>query len=356
MPEHIVFSCSCGRDLRVKSDLAGTSIRCWSCQAEVPVPRARYQRGRSLWLFVGVRDVFTIEACLAIFLGALIVSFSLAIPIVGAGVALALLAAAAVVYREVIRLSGLQGSPALPGPAWRVWPVRCAWGLVIALGLTAPILMRHVIMDGFGRLIPWRGAGVAAAAALGWGAVPLITLIGSACDRSGPLTVRAAMRAVGRHPIATLAGLLIVPAGLVLVEAAVVSITAQQEWFGYLVLDLFPSIKSDRLPIHYLPPYDVLFPDHAHFTEFFPPYAHGLRLGYSLMGAIPASLARSQDWRVTPWFLLTYDWIYTALRIGMSTLALAGLAFLLAIQARWLGLIPTLDTRRDAATTRPDAE
>ena len=161
----------------------------------------RSPRGdRSLGLFAGVRDVFRAEVLLAILLGALVVSCTLAIPVVGGVAGLALLAAAAVVYREVIRLSGLQGAPEPQEPAWRVWPVRCAWGLVIALGLTAPVLLRHGIMDSYGRLIPLRGAGVAAAAALGWIAVPLVVLIGSACDRSGPLTVRAALAVVGRHP------------------------------------------------------------------------------------------------------------------------------------------------------------
>ena len=76
----------------------------------------RRPRGRQvLWLFAGVRDVFRAEVILSILLGALVVSCTLAIPVVGAVVGLALLAAAAVVYREVIRLSGLQGAPVPPG-------------------------------------------------------------------------------------------------------------------------------------------------------------------------------------------------------------------------------------------------
>ena len=43
-----------------------------------------------------------------------------------------------------------------------------------------------------------------------------------------------------------------------------------------------------------------------------------------------------------------------AVKVLISTLTLAAFAFLLAIQARWLGLIPTLDARRDAAAVRPN--
>ncbi len=354
MPEHILFSCGCGRELRAKADLAGTTVRCWSCQTEVPVPRVKSQKGRVGHLFVGLRDVFRADIFLAILLGALVVSFALAIPVLGAAVGLILLAAAAGVYREVIRLSGLQGAPVPLEPAWRVWPVRCAWGLVIALGLTAPVLLRHGIMDSYRWLIPLRGAGVAAAAALGWIAVPLIAMVGSACDRSGPMSVRAAINVLARYPIATLAGLLIVPAGLLLLEVALVAITAQQGWFGFIVLDLFPTMKSDWLPHQGPFPLDVPFPEHAYLREFFRPYTHGLRLGYTLMGAIPASLPRFSDWRVSPWFPIVHDWVYPIVKVLVSTLAVAVFALLLAIQARWLGLIPTLDAGRNAAAARPD--
>lgn len=356
MPEYIVLTCRCGRDLRAKGDLAGMTISCWSCRAKVLVPKAKPDRRRALGLFVGVRDVVRAEALLPILLGALVVSCTLAIPVVGAAAGLALLAAAAVVYREVIRLSGLQGALVPREPAWRVWPVRYSWGLVIALGLTGPVLLRHAIMDSYGQLIPLRGAGVAAAAALVWITVPLVVLIASACDRSGPLTARAALAAVGRHPIATIAGLLIVPAGLLLLEMALVAITTQQDWLGFLVLDLFPSMKSDRVPLLASFHYDIPVPDHAPFSAFLRSYAHGLRLGYTLMGTIPASLPRFRGARITPWFPLSFDWEweYTALKILFTTLTLAVFATLLAIQARWLGLIPRLDARRDAAAARPN--
>ena len=353
MPEHIVFSCPCGRNLRAKADLAGTAIRCWSCHAEVPVPRAKFERRVELGSFVGVWDIVRAEYLLLILLGALVVACTLAIPVVGAAAGLGLLAAAAVAYRKVIRISGLQGAPVPEEPAWRTWAERCVWGPVIALGLTAPVLLRHMTMDSYGRLIHWRGAGVAAAAVLGWIVVPLVVLIASACDRSGPLTVRAALARVWRHAIVTVLGLLILPVGLLILEVALVSITNQQGWFGFLVLDLFPSMHSDRVPLRASDFYNIQFPDHASFAEFFHPYVHGLRLGYTLMGAIPASLPRSPDARILPWFFLSYDWMYKAVKVLFATLTLAFFGLLLAIQARWLGLIPTIDHRRESAASRP---
>ncbi len=355
MPEHIVFSCGCGRDLRAKADLAGTTVRCWSCHAEVPVPRAKAGGGVQVaWLLAGVRDLFSAEVILSLLLGGLVVACALAIPVVGGVVGFALLAAAAVVYREIIRISGLQGATVPREPAWRDWPVRYAWGLAIALGLAAPALLRHMVMDAYGWLVPLQGVGVAVAVVLAWFAVPLIALIGSACDRSGPLTVRRALAVVGRHPYATFAGLLIVPLGLAVVEVAVMAITAQQDWFGFMVLDLFPGKKYDRVIPEVIPPYDIVFPEHASFPDFLAHYSRGLRRGYTLIGALPSSLPRFPDKRIWMWFPLTYVWMYLAVRILYSTLILAASAFLLAIQARWLGLIPTLDARRTAAPVRPN--
>ena len=95
----------------------------------------------------------------SILLGALVVACALAIPVVGGVVGFALLAAAAAVYREIIRISGLQGAPVPREPAWRTWPVRYAWGLVIALGLAAPALLRHMIMDSIRMAGPLAGRG-----------------------------------------------------------------------------------------------------------------------------------------------------------------------------------------------------
>lgn len=354
MPEYVVFPCRCGRDLRAKMDLAGTAVRCWSCHAEVSVPRAKSDSRVALGSLLGVWDIVQAEYLLMMLLGALVVSCTLAIPVVGGAAGLVLLAAAAVAYREVIRVSGLQGAPLPQEPAWRTWAARCFWGPVIALGLTAPVIQRHMIMDSYGQLIPLRGAGVAAAAVLGWIVVPLVALIASACDRSGPLTPRAALGVVRRHPVVTIVGLLIVPAGLLFLETAVVAITTQQEWFGFLVLDLFPTRKNNWVPLRGSIDYDIPLPDHAPFSAFFRSYDHGLRLGYTLMGAVPASLPRFPDSRVPPWFGLSHDLMYPAVKLLFSTLTLSFFAFLLAIQARWLGLIPTLDARRDTASARPN--
>jgi len=357
MPEHIVFSCGCGRDLRAKAELAGTTIRCWSCHAEVPVPRVKAAGGVQIaWLLAGVRDLITAEVIFLVLLGALVIACALAIPVAGGAAGLALMAAAAAVYREIIRLSGLQGAAVLREPAWRAWPVRYAWGLAIALGLAAPAFLRHFIMDLYGWLIPLRGPGVAAAAVLVWFVVPVVVLIGSACDRSGPLSIRQAVDVVRRHPVATFAGLLIIPLGLAVVEVGLITITAQQDWFGFFVLDLFPGRRYDRLPLEVVPPYDIVFPEHASFSDFLGQYSRGLRRGYTLVGAIPASLARFPEKRIWMWFPLSFEWMYSAVRILYTTLILAGSALLRAVQARWLGLIPTLDARRVSADVRPNPQ
>ena len=148
-------------------------------------------------------------------------------------------------------------------------------------------------MDSYGRLIPLQGAGVAAAAVLGWFAVPLVVLIGSACDRSGPLTVRAALAVVGRHPIATLAGLLIVPVGL--------AVPRSRRGGDHRPAGVVRVPRARPLPrqeIRPAPPRASLPPTTSYSPSTHPSpsssrhYAHGLRLGYTLIGAVPASLPR----------------------------------------------------------------
>src|SRR5262245_35293521 len=49
---HMHFVCPCGRELRVKRELAGTEVRCWDCRLMVRVPVLRSRRR----LFNGLAD------------------------------------------------------------------------------------------------------------------------------------------------------------------------------------------------------------------------------------------------------------------------------------------------------------
>ncbi|MCP6756592.1 hypothetical protein NL533_33710, partial [Klebsiella pneumoniae] len=63
-------------------------------------------------------------------------------------------------------------------------------------------------------------------------------------------------------------------------------------------------------------------------------------------GAIPASLSGGQTFRIPPVLFLTSDTHYFSVRCFLSLLILTGAGLLLTIQARWLGLVASLGSRR----------
>jgi hypothetical protein len=343
MSPFIRLECPCGRTLRVKADLAGTEIRCWDCRATLAVPEPR-RGGRVVREFLdSARKLLRIEGFLSLLAGGLAISCALAIPVVGPAVGLALLAASAMLYPELVRRTGPRDAPAPPDPTWPVRAKHLAWGPVLAIGLTAPVVLRHAVMDGCGVLLSWRGLGIAGVALACWLVLPLMVLFTSARSPAGPPSVHSGLAAIRRHPLATVLVLFLLPAGLLALEAALVVLFIEQGWFGYLVKDLFPPMGSNRVVLGF-DGYDAQLAV-APLTSFLRLYVHGLGLGYTLIGALPASLTRGPILRTSPWFALDSGWYYLAVRILDSVLILAVVGVLLMIQARWLGLIATFDSR-----------
>jgi hypothetical protein len=343
MSPFISLECPCGRTLRVKADLAGTAVQCWDCQTTLVVPGPR-MGGRVVREYLGgVRRVLRIEVLLSVVAGGLAVSCALAIPVVGPVVGLALLAAIATLYPEVVRRTGHDDAPAPPGATWTVRARQLAWGPVLAIGLTAPVLLRHAVMDGYGVLLPLRGLGIAAVALGCWLMLPLVVAVTSACGPAGPLRVPSVLAAIRRHPLATAMVLFLPPVGLLTLEVALVVLFIGQGWFGYLVMDLFPPLGANRVVLG-LDAYDPNLAE-APLSSFLRLYVHGLSQGYTMIGALPASLPRGPILRTSPWFPLDSAWYYLVVRILDSVLILAVVGVLLAIEARWLGLIATFDSR-----------
>jgi hypothetical protein len=345
MPSFIRVECRCGRTLRATIDQAGTTIRCWDCQAEARVPHAATSERLTRECLDGARQFLTYGNLILFLVGGLIVGCALTIPVVGPIAGFALLALAAAFYPEVVSQSGRRGALAPPVPVGRLWAARCARGPVLALGLTAPFLLRHALMDGYGCLLSWRGPGIAAVAALCWLALPLGVLLTSASDGAGPIPARRALAALRWHPVATAVTLLLIPVGLLALEAALIVLLIEQGWFPFLVVDLFPALGSDRVVLEPLVVRIIQHPGLAPLSAFWSVYVHGLSRGYTLLGALPASLPRGLFVRATPWFVMASDWPYLTLRVLDSALILAYAGVLLAIQARWLGLIATVDAR-----------
>jgi hypothetical protein len=196
--------------------------------------------------------------------------------------------------------------------------------------------------------------GLIAVAVVSWLAAPLVLGLACAADRVGPLSPRAALLAYLRHPVATLFVASALPVGLALLEVATVAIAWQQIWLTAFVQDFLPPLGSQHmeLTVH---AYDVIDLVNPPDSRFFKLYAHGLRCGYSFMGALPASLPRGLKTRLCPQILTTNAYIYLAVRVIFSFLIFLGAGTLLAIQARWLGAIPSVDSVRTSEPATPAA-
>jgi hypothetical protein len=376
----IDVSCPCGRTLRARVEQGGATIHCWDCGRTVPVPHQRLGKGRLARTF---RDAagraVRPSAVLPLVGGAALLTAVLLVPRAGPWLALGVLAAAAWGYEGLIARTGLEPEPVppplpgreepavvdlsrpVPGPppdraANRVG-VRVALAVAASVLLVAPQLVRNA-----GRTLPPEGyrfapgvfGTMALAFAAGWLVMPLVVLLAHAHDRRGPLPVRLTLSALARHPLATIAAVLVAPLGLAAIEAALAGIAAYEGYLPVLVGDLFPPprVETDGSGTHYYFDYDgetivadYLLVDAAYYRA----YPKGLRHGYTLTGTLPASLAEGS--RARTWMRKYYLFLvpYLAVRIALTFLILTGLGLLMSVQARWLGAIASLDSRRPPA-------
>jgi hypothetical protein len=306
------------------------------------------------------------------------VTAALLVPGVGPWLALGLIGAAAVWgYGALVRGAcpeppagagrpdGAPDEPGGEGRAGRGVPGvigRLLLGGAAAVALVAPLIVRNG-----GHLLP-PAEPVAGAfrlmllTLLGGLVVPVALMAAFAHDRCGPLPVGLALAALWRHKAATLCALLVVPLGLLLVEGAVAFVAWEQDYLPILVADLFPP---PRVEARGDGPYMIASYDGAVSEESISPgrgnlsrtYALGLRRGFTLVGEVPASLALGPMPRAdsvaflptTPAWFYVEPAPYLAFRVILSVLILTSAGLLLAVQARWLGLIAALDPRRPPA-------
>jgi hypothetical protein len=352
MAEYIQFKCKCGRNLRVKVEQSGATIKCWSCQTEQVVPRVATGGLLARLWFLSLGRVFSAESIFLTLLAAVIVSAALPIPWAGPFLGLALLAVVVSRYRTILGQSGLLGAPDVSSQSRHrvlAWIMRWSWNLAAALILIAPFLLRYGVMDGLDRMLGFDVWGIAFMAALCWLIFPLAMVATSARDPSGPLSAGEAVGALRWHPLASILALLVLPFGLVMLELAFALITWQQMWLGTFLGDLFPALDNDHFVVSFPRPLPIEFgmvSDMAHAKC----YAHGLRYGYTLLGSIPASVPLGTAARFRPHATFPIGpYHYLGVRVLFSALILTGAGLLLQIQARWLGLIASVDSRRAGA-------
>jgi hypothetical protein len=368
MRDHVNLKCRCGRMLRAKLDQAGSSITCWDCHAavSVPIPVAPADWVVRL-LRMGARQLLEARVFTLLAMGAVVVTLGLGITHVGlsprilsriptpgiwfAGIALSLVM---IGYGELLR-RGSQGDwTSRPRVGW----LARAWRTLICLSAGFALILPLVYASGSQTVprVTIQGLTIAVGVTL---IMPLV-MLGTYAPRG---TVSDRLRMVGsmlaRHPMAVLASLLLLPLSLIVIEAAVYAGTRISSDFQFLLIDVFPHRESismmQGVPIYTIPAYpegiDYRVMPEADIRDF---YIDSLKHGYSLMGAIPASLALETSNGFDPTFTLSLDRAgYVAHRMGYTLFVVLCILAVMAIQARWLGLLSTLDTRKTAASSGP---
>jgi hypothetical protein len=353
-------------------------IRCWECKGEVPVPYPN-QSGRLARAMVdSTAELFQSLEVVVILAGALLITLALMVPEYGLGLGLALFAVAALGYGAQIRSAARDPllesidtiplkAPAEPEPDDERETPR---GTVIARGCLAVIGALALVLPAFirnrGHVLPPSGPVsrvlplVALSLAL-WLIMPLVLFTANAHDRHGPLSLRLALAALRRHLLAGLVALLVVPLALLVTEGLVALIALQQGQLHLMVVDLFPPprVVFPEGFQHFYFQYDRLEidkPFRKSLQSLSAVYPSGLRHGFTLTAAIPASLSQGLgSVRMSPEAYEVGSTAYLTWRIILTALILSFAGIALCVQARWLGLIAAVDARRpkSAAAPRP---
>ena len=366
-PHWLHVNCPCGRELRARPEQAGSHITCWSCHASVPVPVPVAPGGWVARLLrMAARQILDARIITLLAIGAILVTLALSLTSLGIplgarlrawssvpGVWAAALALGLVMvgYGELLR-RGSQGDWAAR-PV--VGPLALAWRALICLGAGTALVL-PLIIAAEGRTPPRStpaGLGIALAAILVLPLVMLATYLPRGSIRERAAVVGSMLK---RHPMAVLMSLLILPLSLPFIEASLILLTRATSTLAFLLVDIFPphEMVRERYRIPYYAPSELpktwIDLRDASDSIVLGLYGESLRRGYTLLGAIPASLAMGtsevfdSDYtiRVGPGGYLLYRMVFTLVIVVF-------MLCVLAVQARWLGLLSTMDSRRSAA-------
>jgi hypothetical protein len=341
---YVAITCRCGRSLRAKPEQVGGEITCWDCHAPVlvPIPVAPGNWVARL-LRMGARQVLEGTTLTLIAIGALVVTLSLRIPVYGVWGAAAALSLVMAGYGELLR----RGSQGDWTPRPHVSPFGRLWRLVVCLGAGSALTLPLFVAYRTGTSPRATVGGLLTASVLIL-LVPLLMLATFGVRGRFRDRFRTIEAMLVRHPMAVLASLLILPFSLVAVEVALVLLTSSHGSFGFFTLDLFPNPRSVRI-INNFPFFGNVIYHSAEESKLMEVYNWALKQGYTLIGAIPASLfmpISHQYW--TDW-VFDAPWKYLIMRMLFTVFIVTCMLAALAVQARWLGLLSTMDSRRPAA-------
>jgi hypothetical protein len=361
--DYVNVKCPCGRALRAKLDQAGGTITCWSCHAavNVPVPVAPGDWVARL-LRMGARQILEARTFTLLAVGAALVTLSLSITHLGlparllarvstpgiyfAGIAMTLVM---IGYGELLR-RGSQGDwTARPHVGW--WAR--AWRALICLSAGSALVLPLIYAAETGT-IP-RATAQGLSIALGVTVLMPLVMLGTYAPR-GSVLGRVAMISsmLRRHPFAVLASLLVLPFSLVVIEGLAFVLTRITQDFAFMIFDLFPNRPevSNFGHVPYFTDVDQKLTDYRVMADsrIMGFYGDHLRHGYGLIGVIPASLALPTSNGYDSFTSLQISpRAYLVHRMGYTLFIVTCILALMAIQARWLGLISTMDSRKTEA-------
>jgi len=356
-PSFVPVTCQCGRSLRAKFDQVGSEIQCWDCHKMVVVPMPRQGQRIARELSENALDVINGPGLNVVMAAAIPLTVVMAIPYWGPWVAIIGLTLGASAYGEIVRRVS-RGPVEGREPGWtesllpRSFP-RALLCLAMAAGTILPlwILNARLAEDALERRAPHFNAIGWIIAAASWTILPVLMVISYARDREGGLLrPRTVLTVLSQHPVATALALGVIPATLALMEATFALFTHMLGDLTFLVLDFMPIPTQPDPPLIYagLPYFRFIdyrsFPD----SKFIAFYFDALRHGYSFVAAIPASLSMPTRAGLTSEAIGIYPPIYSIGRGLIAYMFVSGLMTAFAIQARWLGTIPSLRKGRPA--------
>ncbi|MDR3638195.1 MAG: response regulator [Isosphaeraceae bacterium] len=291
--------------------------------------------------------------------GAVVATALLRIPHAGFGLLAALVAVGAWGFQGLVRQSGSEApgphGEGSPIPLWRDVAVRLLLSVLGAVVVLAPFVVRNG-----GVLVPGRrtlgGAWVLPLTLAAWWVVaPLVFATANARDRRGPVALRRVLATFLARPRGTLAALLVVPAGLLVVELALALITIEQGHFPLLLNNVFPTPTTDykTKTLHLVYRYDNCVWNEP-FTDaglnLVPVYLSGVRRGFTFLGEVPASL--TEDYvRFAPSIYQTQAVVFLALRFVLTVLGFTAAASVLGVQARCLGRLVAAGVEAEIAAS-----
>ncbi len=352
-PSFVPFKCRCGRALRAKWDQVGTEIRCWDCHELVfvrsPNPRARLASRMSDRFQATIRG-----DCLArLATAALIVTAALSVPQAGLGVAALVLFFLAAAYGETIRRG--DAAPEDAEMTWRTFPrprtipegIGCA--LMVA-GAAVPLWVAHAADHRSPRLDPV----TLVVLGLTWLAMPAVMVLVFAREPGEWTGGRRVLAILGRHPGLLAVSLLVVPIGLIAIEAGL--------GLAFYLRGTLPFFAMEYMP---LPGKPAIYTGVPHYDSvdfrllpqgpFYRGYFRGLRDGYSFLGAIPPSLSLPTRVGLSPEIIGLVPFSCAVARFFLAAIIVGGALVAYSVQARWLGLLTLLEKASRQEPAKADA-